>query len=115
MDLAMGMQDFEVFANRNLRSFELAREFCDQNPALMGQQIENGATAFFVEHWSWLAAKTVVGRRFVRISFYSVLFRLSTGNVGVENNGGDAAFSARAVRHACVAAFSQPRNPCFCA
>ena len=34
---AIGMHlDDRSFANRNLRSFEFAREFCDQNPALMG-------------------------------------------------------------------------------
>ena len=50
VDEAVGMQDFEILANRNLRSFELAREFGDQNPALVGEQIENGAATFFVEH-----------------------------------------------------------------
>jgi hypothetical protein len=30
----------------------LAREFGDQHASLVGEQIENGATAFFVEHWN---------------------------------------------------------------
>jgi hypothetical protein len=46
----VGVEDFEVLANRNLRSFELAGEFGDQNASLVGEQIENGAATFFVEH-----------------------------------------------------------------
>ena len=59
VDEAVGVEDFEILANRNLRSFELARQFSDQNPALVGQQIENGATAFFVEHGNNSLRRTV--------------------------------------------------------
>jgi hypothetical protein len=52
MDEAVRMQDLKIFADRNLRGFELARKFGDQHTSLVGEQIENGATAFFVEHWN---------------------------------------------------------------
>ena len=35
MDQSMGVKDFEILANRNLRGFELAGKFCDQDPSLM--------------------------------------------------------------------------------
>jgi len=48
VDESVGMQDFEILANRNLRGFEMAREFSNQHSSLMVQEVENGATAFFV-------------------------------------------------------------------
>jgi len=48
----VSVESLEILANRNLRGFEVLGEFCDQNPALAGQQIEDGATPFFVEHWN---------------------------------------------------------------
>jgi hypothetical protein len=46
------MQDFEILANRNLRGFELPGEFRYQHPALVIQQIEDGASSFFVKQRS---------------------------------------------------------------
>ena len=48
----VGMQDFEILANRNLRGFEMATKFGDQDPALAVEQLDDGATTFFVEHWN---------------------------------------------------------------
>jgi len=48
----VGMQDFEILANRNLRGFEMAAEFGDQDPALAVEQLDDSATTFFVEHWN---------------------------------------------------------------
>lgn len=50
MHETMRMKDLQIFANRNLRSFELARKFGDQHTTLMRDEIENGAAAFFVKH-----------------------------------------------------------------
>src|SRR5207245_4824686 len=50
VDEAVGMEDFEVLANRDLRGFESAGEFGDENATLTGKQIEDGAAAFFVQH-----------------------------------------------------------------
>jgi hypothetical protein len=44
------MQDFQVFADRDLRSLELPGEFRNQNSSLVIQQIEDGAASFFVKH-----------------------------------------------------------------
>ncbi len=48
----VGMQDFEILANRNLRGFEMAAEFGNQDSALAVEQLDDGATTFFVEHWN---------------------------------------------------------------
>jgi hypothetical protein len=50
VDQAVSVQDFQVLANRHLRSFKLSGELGNEHPALVGQQIENGAATFFVEH-----------------------------------------------------------------
>lgn len=50
MDESVGMQNFEIFTNRNLGCFELPGQFGNENPALMVDQVEDGAAAFFVEH-----------------------------------------------------------------
>ena len=50
MDETMRMQDFQIFADGDLRRLELPGEFCNQNPSLVIQQIEDGAASFFVEH-----------------------------------------------------------------
>jgi hypothetical protein len=52
VDETVGMQDFEILANRNLRGFEMAAEFGHQDPALAVEQFDDGATTFFVEHWN---------------------------------------------------------------
>jgi hypothetical protein len=44
------MQNLKVLANRDLRRFKLTGEFGDEHPALVREQIENGAAAFFVQH-----------------------------------------------------------------
>jgi len=44
------VQNFKVLANRNLGSSEVPGKFGDQNTALVSEQIEDGATSFFVEH-----------------------------------------------------------------
>ncbi len=81
MNQTMRMQNLQIFANRNLRGFELTGEFGNENPSLMTQQIENGATTFFVEHGNSLRRYSSDRRRSPRrISFYSVSFRLSTEN-----------------------------------
>jgi hypothetical protein len=87
------MQDFEILANRNLRGFEMAAKFGDQDTALAVEQIENGAAAFFVEHWSQLAGGSRSGMwpprgLLWRISFYSVSFHLSTAKSGGGGNAG---------------------------
>ena len=48
----VGMQDFEILANRNLRGFEMAPQFGNQDSALAVEQLDDGATTFFVEHWN---------------------------------------------------------------
>ncbi len=50
MDETMRMQDFQVFADGNLRSLKLLGEFRYQNPPVVIQQVEDGAASFFVEH-----------------------------------------------------------------
>jgi hypothetical protein len=50
VDKTVRVQNLKVLANRNLRCFETAGEFGDENSALMIQQIEDGAATFFVEH-----------------------------------------------------------------
>ena len=52
MDQAMSVEDFEVLANRNLRGFELRGEVGDQHTSVMVQEVDDGATAFFVEQGS---------------------------------------------------------------
>jgi hypothetical protein len=84
----VGMQDFEILAYRNLRGFEMAAKFSDQDAALAVEQFDDGATTFFVEHWNliWWRSRLGLepGRKLLwRISFYSVLFRLSTGKEGM--------------------------------
>jgi hypothetical protein len=82
----VSVQDLEISANRNPGGFEVAGEFGDQNPALTAQQIEYGTASFFVQHGNVLRADGGVGRQtafVVRISFYSVSFRLSTGKAMV--------------------------------
>jgi hypothetical protein len=48
MDESMGMQDFQILSDRNLRGFELAGEFCDQHSPVMVEHIENSPSTFFV-------------------------------------------------------------------
>jgi len=64
-----------------LRSLELPGEFRNQYPSLVIQQIEDGAASFFVKHGIKPECEPVGrGKRAEkRISFYSVLFRLSRG------------------------------------
>jgi hypothetical protein len=79
----MRVQDLEILANRNLRSFELFGEFRNQDSALMRQQIENGSASLFVKHGK-SKTRDRIGAQLTskcRLSFYSVLFRLSTGNL----------------------------------
>jgi len=52
VDETVGVQDFEVLANRNLRGFEMTAKFGDQDPAVAVEQFEDGATTFFVKHWN---------------------------------------------------------------
>ena len=82
----MRMEDFQVFADGDLRSLELPGEFRNQNPSVVIQQIEDGAASFFVEHEINLnvSALPVADAAEKRISFYSVLFRLSRGKNGSE-------------------------------
>lgn len=47
----MGVQDLKIFPNRNLRCFELLGEIGDQDAPMVIEKVENGASAFFVEHW----------------------------------------------------------------
>jgi hypothetical protein len=84
MDQTMGMQDFQILPDSDLRSLELPGEFRNQNPSLVIQQIEDGAASFFVEHRISLneSALPVAKAAEKRISFYSVLFRLSRGKNG---------------------------------
>src|SRR5215469_14931410 len=89
---SVGMQDFEVFANRNLRGFEFAGKLGDQDSSLVVQQIDYGAATLFVEHKK-------IPARFMRrletsISFYSVLFRLSRRK-SLEERGAGCAFICR--------------------
>ena len=79
MHETMRMQDFQVFADGDLRRLELLGEFSDQDPSLVIQQIEDGAASFFVEHGIKpdVIALPLGKRGAKRISFYSVLFRLS--------------------------------------
>ena len=68
---AVGVEDFEILANRNLRGVELAGKFGDQNASLVGEQIENGAATFFVEHGIMIAGGDSVGLgRFERAHFF---------------------------------------------
>ena len=62
VDETVGVEDLKILANRNLRRFELAREFSDQNSALVGEQIEDGAAAFFVEHGNIACGELYGGR-----------------------------------------------------
>jgi hypothetical protein len=49
---AVGMQAFEIFANRNLGGFETAGEVQHENPALSFENFENRSAPFFVEQRS---------------------------------------------------------------
>ena len=44
----MGVQDFKILADRNLRGFELSGEFGDKHSSLMVKEIDNRASTFFV-------------------------------------------------------------------
>jgi len=44
------MQNFQVFADGDLRSLELLGEFSDQDSSLVIQLIKDSAASFFVEH-----------------------------------------------------------------
>ena len=57
----------------------MAAKFGDQDPAVAVEQFEDSATTFFVEHWNRVEGALGSGSALWRISFYSVLFRLSTG------------------------------------
>lgn len=48
----VGVQDLKILTNRNLRGFEMAAKFGDQDTSLAVEQLDDGATAFFVEHWT---------------------------------------------------------------
>jgi hypothetical protein len=85
---SVSVQDLEVFANGHLRSLELVGEFSDQYSSLMIEEIKNGAAAFFVEQVGRpVATCEFVRRAAARISFYSVLFRLSRGKLLVAWSG----------------------------
>lgn len=70
MHKAMRVQDLQILANRNLRGFELAGQLGDQNPALMVEQIENGAATFFVQHESRLRPRRRVSDQRQRAFFF---------------------------------------------
>ena len=61
MQLAEVVQGFEIFADRDLRSLETARQFRHQNASVAIHKFENGPPAFFVQHdhevkersWVW--------------------------------------------------------------
>jgi hypothetical protein len=81
VNLAVSMQNFQILANRDLRSLEAVGEFPNQNPTLSIQEVEDCAAAFFVQHSCSRSFKTVTKRKIgtvlFRITFYSVCFRLS--------------------------------------
>jgi len=52
VNLSVSVQNFQVFANRNLGSVKMAGEFGHQDTSVTGEQIEYGAASFFVEHGS---------------------------------------------------------------
>src|SRR5207245_8890587 len=49
MDQAVGVQDFEILANRDLRRFESAGEFGNGKATLAGRQSADGEATFVVE------------------------------------------------------------------
>src|SRR5215469_10054477 len=115
------VQNFKVLANRNLRSLKLPGEFGHQDPALMVQQVDNGTTSFFVEHGIQPESERIASRNAVskRISFYSVLFRLSRGKncSSIGSSRCDLAFGAvhsplfRAVQSSCKPLIYRPLEP----
>jgi ribosomal protein S30 len=48
----MGMQNFQIFADRDLGSVEFAGHVRDQYPAIVIKGLNNCPPAFFVEHVS---------------------------------------------------------------
>jgi hypothetical protein len=84
VDLPVSVHYLEIFADRDLRSFKVPRQFRDQHAALAVQDVQNRASALFVQQSSFAlrgTASATAVRLLFRISFYSVLFRLSTGKV----------------------------------
>ena len=74
---AVRMQDFQVVANRNLRSLELPGQIDDQDAAVAIQRFNNCASAFFIQQMSTEAPGQLTPSIFLSIAFYNVFFRLS--------------------------------------
>jgi hypothetical protein len=55
MDQSMGMQNFQILADRDLGSVEFAGHVRDQYPAIVIKGLNNCPPAFFVEHVSSVA------------------------------------------------------------
>jgi hypothetical protein len=69
----MGMKNFEIFTNGDLGSIEVAGQFAHKHAAVSIDRFQDCAAALFVKH----NQGDELDFRFA-ISFYSVLFRLST-------------------------------------
>ena len=52
MHQPMGVQNFQIFSDRDLGSVEFPGHVRDQHPAIALQDLDNGPPAFFVEHVS---------------------------------------------------------------
>jgi hypothetical protein len=78
VNLAVSVQNLEVFADRNLRSLKVPREFGDQHTALPVQNIQTGTAAFFVQQSSFASLQLLAPARarfcflFPFIAFYFV-------------------------------------------
>jgi hypothetical protein len=103
MNLSGSVQKPHLFANPNLARVEMAGKFGHQNASLAFEQIEYGAASFFVEHGSGCCGQSfraVAGAMcfLFRISFYIVLFRLSTCKNGWPTVGDSHFLSGAAYR-----------------
>jgi len=67
---AVRMQDFQVVANRNLRSLELPGQIDDQDAAVAIQGFNNCASSFFIQQMSTRSARPADAEHF---SFYCFL------------------------------------------
>ena len=74
---AVRMQDFQVVANRNLRSLELPGQIDDQDAAVAIQGFNNCAPSFFIQQSRLETPGSLRGAFFLSIAFYNVFFRLS--------------------------------------
>ena len=90
---SVGVQNLQIFADRDLGSIEFPGHVRDQYTAILIQDLDNGPPAFFVEHVS--SANRKPEQLMIALSFYIVCFRLSSrkrrglsaplsGNIGDE-------------------------------